>query len=78
DLPEETMKQRKQGFSVPVAKWMQDKLGDELLARFSKSDPLLNAETVRKMVQLHKSNKANFGHLLWRLYVWSVWSESCR
>lgn len=78
DLPEETMKQRKQGFSVPVAKWMQGKLGDELLARFSKSVPLLNSETVRKMVQLHKSNKANFGHLLWRLYVWSVWAESCR
>lgn len=78
DLPEETTKQRKQGFSVPVAKWMQGKLGDELLARFSENEPLLNAETVRKMVQLHKSNKANFGHLLWRLYVWSVWAESCQ
>lgn len=75
DLPEETMKQRKQGFSIPVTRWMRGQFADKLLSSISNRDEILNAESVRKMVELHRSGKANFGHLLWRLYVWSIWRE---
>ena len=75
DLPEETMRQRKQGFSVPVARWMRGALADELLKRLRKNDPFLDGEAVQKMVALHREGTANFGHLLWRLYVWLVWQE---
>lgn len=75
DLPSETMQQRKQGFSVPVAKWMQGQLAEELLALLSKNDPFVNGETVRQMVEWHRSGKANLGHLLWRMYVWAVWQH---
>lgn len=75
DLPEETMKQRKQGFSVPVSRWMRGQLADKLLSSIDSRDGILNAESARKMVELHRSGKANFGHLLWRLYIWSIWRE---
>lgn len=73
DLPPETIKQRKQGFSIPVARWMRGPLADEVLARLDSNDQFLNSETVRQMVAIHREGKANFGHLLWRIYVWEVW-----
>jgi asparagine synthase (glutamine-hydrolysing) len=78
DLPPETMRQRKQGFSIPVAKWMRGSLGDEVAARVNNCDRFLNPESVRKMIALHREGKANFGHLLWRVYVWGVWGEMVR
>jgi asparagine synthase (glutamine-hydrolyzing) len=73
DLPQETMRQRKQGFSIPVAKWMRGPLADEVAASVNNRDRFLNPESVRKMIALHREGKANFGHLLWRVYVWGVW-----
>lgn len=73
DLPPETMQQRKQGFSIPAAKWMQGALGGEVLAGLDGDNQFLNAEAVRQMMALHREGKANFGHLLWRVYVWQVW-----
>ncbi len=75
DLPAETIQQRKQGFSVPVAKWMRGSLADETLARLETDDQFLNPETVQQMVAMHREGKANFGHLLWRVYVWGVWES---
>ncbi len=73
DLPQETMRQRKQGFSIPVAKWMRGPLADEVAASVNNRDQFLNPESVRKMIALNREGKANFGHLLWRVYVWGVW-----
>jgi len=78
DLPQETMRQRKQGFSIPVAKWMRGPLGDEVSAYVNNRDQFLNPESVRRMIALHREGKVNFGHLLWRVYVWGVWREMVR
>jgi asparagine synthase (glutamine-hydrolysing) len=61
-----------------VAKWMRGPLGDEVSAYVNNRDQFLNPESVRRMIALHREGKVNFGHLLWRVYVWGVWREMVR
>jgi len=77
DLPDEIRRQRKQGFSVPIGQWMRGPLGEEVLARASQRDEFLNAEAIQRTVRWHREGRADFGHLLWRVYVWQVWREAC-
>jgi asparagine synthase (glutamine-hydrolysing) len=77
DLPDKIRRQRKQGFSVPIGQWMRGPLGEEVSARLSQRDEFLNAEAIQRMVRWHREGRADFGHLLWRVYVWQVWREVC-
>lgn len=76
-LPEPVLRQRKHGFAVPMARWMQRDLHDEarrlLLSDRASSRGLFHADIVRQMLDEHQAGRRNLGHALWNMLVLEVW-----
>jgi len=70
---------KKQGFAIPVTKWLKHELKDILLTYTSKSyienQGLFQYEFVEKLVQNHLSEKWDNKKLLWNLLVFQLWYE---
>jgi len=76
-LPPALLKQRKQGFAVPVAKWMRDELHNDarriLLSQRAADRGLFREEVVCRWLDDHRAGKSNHGHRLWTLMVLEIW-----
>jgi len=76
-LPDEILARRKQGFSIPMARWFKGELhgylretvlGDRALARgYFKSD------VIRQMLMEHEQGRADHSHPLWALLMLELW-----
>jgi asparagine synthase (glutamine-hydrolysing) len=69
----------KRGFGAPVREWFRNQLGpwfeDHLSnGKLLKRD-LLNHEFIAKMLDEHRSGKADWGFHLWALLNLSLWYE---
>ena len=80
-LPPVILRQRKQGFAIPVAKWMREDLYNDtcrlLLSREARQRGLFRGESVKHMLTTHRDGKANYGHQLWVLLMLEVWFRVC-
>ena len=78
-IPNQIVKAKKKGFSVPVANWFRNELREDLLATLDKdriqAQNLLNADYVEYLVNEHISNRTNYGGILWALYVFEKWYQ---
>ena len=78
-LPDYIIKKRKQGFAIPVTKWLKKDLKDILLHYTSKSyienQGLFQYSFIEKIVQNHLSEKWDNKKLLWNLLVFQLWYE---
>lgn len=78
-IPEEVFNQPKQGFAVPIGKWMKNKLKDEFLNAlnddFLNKVPNLNVPKFKRLLQEHMSGKAMHTANIWKLYVLSKWYD---
>lgn len=78
-LPEEILKQRKQGFTIPISAWLRGDLGK--LAKkilFSKrcvGRNYFNGDHIKWMFNEHQSGKQEMGHRIWSLVVFEVWAR---
>ena len=78
-LPHDLLYEPKRGFGAPVREWFREALGpwfeDHLInGRLRKRD-FLNYEFIGKMLDEHRSRKADWGFHLWALLNLSLWYE---
>jgi asparagine synthase (glutamine-hydrolysing) len=82
-LPADVVHRRKQGFVMPVERWMRkawlpllrEHLAPSVIGRI----PLLRPERVTQMIERHAAGREDFGYDLFALLVlslwWQVWME---
>jgi asparagine synthase (glutamine-hydrolysing) len=79
-LPRENIYRRKEGFSIPIKRWLKTDLREMLLDHLSeeriKREGLFNAQAVAKMVDRHLAGRENYSHQLWALLVFEIWKEN--
>jgi asparagine synthase (glutamine-hydrolysing) len=81
ELPEGVFSRRKQGFEVPLLRWMRGGLGEQMEEFvFSEESPLkalISSEYRRSLKRkLHGSAPDNSAQQVWALYVLSVWMKT--
>jgi asparagine synthase (glutamine-hydrolysing) len=76
-VPPEVVYRRKQGFSVPTGAWMRGDLGaaaqDLLLADAALSRGIFEPAAVRRILDDHRSGRAEHGQRIWLLFVLEMW-----
>ncbi len=76
-LPKPIRTRRKMGFGVPVGRWFQNELKDELrdilLDRSSLDRGLFRPDSVRALVTDHIEGRREHGHRLWALVMLELW-----
>jgi len=79
-LPQNLMDRPKQGFSIPLAKWLRTVLKSEI-NRYAEQDyvnkqGIFNYSELNKLILLQeKSNKIMYSSMLWSYYVFQRWFE---
>ncbi len=76
-LPPDILQPRKQGFTVPIGRWLHGPLGllvERLFAsrRFAERG-LIRPERARHLLDLHRSRRYDLGHRLWSLAILEIW-----
>jgi len=78
-LPPDLIWRPKQGFGTPVSDWFRGPLGEELSQRLERSAihelGYLDRGEIRKLVDLHRSGRAERSFQLWNLLNLSVWFD---
>ncbi len=78
-IPDYIINKKKQGFAIPVTKWLKNDLKDTLLHYTSKSyiknQGLFQHDFIDKIVQNHLNETWDNKKLLWNLLVFQLWYE---
>lgn len=76
-LPRPILKQRKQGFQIPLGSWFRDELSGFarrlLLQEDSQSRRYFRPSYVEWMLEEHQKGRQRFGHQLYALTVFELW-----
>ena len=76
-LPPETVARPKQGFVIPLNRWLQDELQpwlrESLLAADSRLTPYCRRAALEAMVAEHTRGRRDWSQQLWALLVLDVW-----
>jgi asparagine synthase (glutamine-hydrolysing) len=78
-LPDDLIWRPKQGFGTPVSQWFRGPLGDQLETQLNEGAinelGWLDGDTVRHVLDLHRSGKAERSFQLWNVLNLSVWFD---
>jgi asparagine synthase (glutamine-hydrolysing) len=74
-LPPSIWKRRKQGFGVPVGRWLKGELSTELLRLADATQTVLNSTEIERMIKAHRQGRRDYGLRLWQLYAYLLWRE---
>jgi asparagine synthase (glutamine-hydrolysing) len=76
---EEFCRRRKEGFGMPLGRWLREKDGADLIGRLkNKNNVLYNSisfDKVQSLIRNHQSRKNDLGAELWSLSVLAAWLE---
>ena len=76
-LPAAIVKPRKQGFTVPVGRWLHGELGDLVRAMFGSKEfaarGIIRPDRALKLLDMHRSGRYELGHRIWSLVVLETW-----
>jgi len=78
-LPEKIIKQKKRGMNHPISFWFQGPLYEPLKSILSPDSVALrdyfNIDYLRAAAQEHYGKKRDWGNLLWKMVVFSMWHK---
>jgi asparagine synthase (glutamine-hydrolysing) len=78
-LPPIILQPRKQGFTVPVGRWLKGPTGDLAARAFASprfaERGIVRPEAAQELLALHRSGRCELGHRIWSLLVLEVWSR---
>jgi asparagine synthase (glutamine-hydrolysing) len=78
-IPNELVDRPKRGFGIPIHDWLRNELYESLTEHLSAESiarhGLLDPEGVRRLIEVHRSGRTNYGYSLWPLYVFQMWYE---
>lgn len=76
-IPKELMNASKRGFEVPIGKWLQNELKEDLFHLLDKrkieDQGIFNYSYIKKVMDEHFTFKKNRSGELWLLYVFETW-----
>ena len=69
---------KKQGFGIPIGKWMKSEWKKEVEEVIFEKQHLIpwNESYIQQIWNEHQSNKVNHTHRLWTIYVFQKWAKS--
>ena len=78
-LPASVMQKRKQGFAIPVARWLRHDLKelmfDTLSDRSFRERGIFNEQGVRRCVDAHIAGTHDYSEQLWLLLTYEMWAK---
>jgi asparagine synthase (glutamine-hydrolysing) len=78
-LPPETLRRGKQGFGVPLGRWLKEELGgqlkDILLDPSLRRSGIFKGEAIAGLINDHVTGRADHRHRLWALLVLARWMD---
>jgi asparagine synthase (glutamine-hydrolysing) len=78
-LPKKILKQRKQGFTIPISAWLRGGLGDLagsiLLSDSLEKRGLFRRDVLKWMLKEHRNGTQEFGHRIWSIVVFETWAR---
>jgi asparagine synthase (glutamine-hydrolysing) len=78
-LPRKILRQRKQGFTIPISAWLRGELGDlarrVLLSTSLERRGLFEEGFITWMLDEHKSGRQELGHRIWSIVVFELWAR---
>jgi len=81
-LPGEILERPKQGFAIPLGRWLQEDLRswmeDLLLSSTSLQRGYFNAAAIEQMIHSHHSGRRDYSQQLWALMVLELWFQKER
>jgi len=76
-LPKKILRRPKQGFSVPIGKWLRYELNEFCLELFSnlpkQIDTILNRNYVSLLFNEHRKGNQDHGRKLWNIIIFTIW-----
>jgi len=76
-LPPEILEFRKQGFTIPVGRWLRGDLGNMAEAIFASPEfagrGIIRPERAMDLLEMHRSGHFELGHRIWSLVVLEQW-----
>ncbi|MBI5144005.1 MAG: asparagine synthase (glutamine-hydrolyzing) [Candidatus Omnitrophica bacterium] len=78
-LPKETLTKRKQGFAVPIGKWLKEDLKHLLFEAFDRRkierEGLFNYNYIKELLDQYLQNKNDTRKEIWDLFMFEMWYE---
>jgi asparagine synthase (glutamine-hydrolysing) len=78
-LPPVILKPRKQGFTVPMGRWLRGQLRDSVLRLFNSDSfqqrGIVKRQSATEMLKMHCSKRYDLGHRIWSLVIFEVWAR---
>jgi asparagine synthase (glutamine-hydrolysing) len=78
-LPPIILKPRKQGFTVPMGRWLHGDLGAMVAELFSsktfKQRGIIRPEAALALLTMHRSKRYELGHRIWSLVILEIWAR---
>lgn len=76
-LPAAILKPRKQGFTVPVGRWLHGELGDLVRDLFASpafaGRGIVRQDRALELLAMHRSGRYELGHRIWSLVILETW-----
>jgi len=78
-LPPLILKPRKQGFTVPMGRWLHGELGNLVAELFSsktfRQRSIVRPKAALALLDMHRSKRYELGHRIWSLVILEVWAR---
>lgn len=78
-LPESCVNKRKQGFAIPLARWLRNELRELLMdtvhGESFRARDAFDVEAIRRLASEHVNGRANHAESLWSILVFELWAE---
>ena len=78
-LPRRILTRRKEGFSIPVKRWLRDEIYDRVAGAFAddtiRQFPWLKTEGLMAMLDAHRERAGDHSHALWSLFILALWLD---
>jgi asparagine synthase (glutamine-hydrolysing) len=77
-LPSEIIKRKKQGFSIPLSRWIKESelIKEYLIDRKYYRHYLIDNTYVGNIFKKHLANEGDYSRLLWLVFVFNYWYDS--
>lgn len=78
-LPADVLRPRKQGFTVPVGRWLLGSLGVWAADLFRSASfaqrRIVRPQAALEMLAMHRSRRFDLGHRIWSLVIFEIWAR---
>jgi asparagine synthase (glutamine-hydrolysing) len=78
-LPAEVLIPRKQGFTIPIGRWLRGELHDRVDALFHSPSferrGIIHPQAARDLLAMHGSRRYELGHRIWQIVLLEMWAR---